>query len=183
MGVAFILLLMEHSYRSYTFKLHSTYVFFSPEWQTTACIHHWKNKWSHFDQKIWVTGGTKIRESNCRFDSQFRVNLTQIFSNYSEYWVEFYLVPSVTQIFRSKFSRNPHFLLQRFSCKMFLWYGFPTLASYGYRACTRGTCTPLASCPTGAGNCFGTPWGQGWTKRFGCWLGGWVARTESPGCG
>ena len=23
--------------------------------------HHWKKKWSHFDLKSWVTGGTKIR--------------------------------------------------------------------------------------------------------------------------
>ena len=48
---------------------------------------HWKKKLSHFDLKSWVNGGSKIRESNCQFDTQYRVNLTQIFSNCSE--VEF----------------------------------------------------------------------------------------------
>ena len=56
---------------------------------------HWKKKWSHFDLKSWVTGGTKIRpgipsnwiifesiwldiesQFNFQIDSQFRVNLT-----------------------------------------------------------------------------------------------------------
>ena len=56
---------------------------------TDHCIH-WKKKWSHFDLKNWVTGGTKIRpgilstwrifESNWldverKFDSILRVNL------------------------------------------------------------------------------------------------------------
>ena len=61
---------------------------------------HWTKKCSHFDLKSWVTGGTKIRlgilskwrifESNWKFDSQYRVNFTQIFCNYSESQVEFY---------------------------------------------------------------------------------------------
>ena len=109
---------------------------------------HWKKKWSHFDLKSWVAGGTKIKpgilsnwwifESNLlrvkltiwlsissqfdskksssnffvkvcpilrvnltlniesiwlsissQFDSQCRVNLIQIFFNYSESWFEF----------------------------------------------------------------------------------------------
>ena len=52
-----------------------------------------KEKWSHFDLKTRVTGGTKIRPgitSNWRIFElnsldqidNFRVNLTQIFSNY-----------------------------------------------------------------------------------------------------
>ena len=83
-----------------------------------------RKKLSHFDLKIWIPGGTKIRpeipsnwrifESNwpdveiqfdsnvlqllgisgqilvCQFDSQNRVNLNQIFSNYSEFRVKFY---------------------------------------------------------------------------------------------
>ena len=88
-----------------------------------------KEKWSHFDLKSWVTGGTKIRPgipSNWRiFESirlkyrkntifivsnwfkycveltQYLVNSTQIFSNYSESRVEF-LFPPLTQHFRSK---------------------------------------------------------------------------------
>ena len=60
-----------------------------------------KKKWSHFDLKIWVTGRTEIpgqilvppvltryRES-IEIDSQYLVNLTEIFSNYSESRVEF----------------------------------------------------------------------------------------------
>ena len=57
-------------------------------------VLHWKKKWSHFDLKSWVTGGTEIRsgipsnwrifESNwldieSEIDSILRVNLTQIF--------------------------------------------------------------------------------------------------------
>ena len=33
---------------------------------------HWKKKWSHFDLKSWVTGGTKIRPG-------IPSNLTQVF--------------------------------------------------------------------------------------------------------
>ena len=44
---------------------------------------HWKKKWSHFDLKSWVTGGTKIRHG-------IPSNLTQIFSNYLESRVKFY---------------------------------------------------------------------------------------------
>ena len=45
-----------------------------------------------FWPKSWVTGVTKIRpdiESQIEFDSQYRVNLAQIFSNYLESRVEF----------------------------------------------------------------------------------------------
>ena len=71
------------------------------------CGSHWKKKLSHFDLNSWVTGGTKIwpgipsnwrmfelnwldieRQFEIRY-SNIRVNLTQIFSNYSESWVEF----------------------------------------------------------------------------------------------
>ena len=59
-------------------------------WQrhkSPAKIKHWNKKWSHFDLKSWVTGGTKLQsnwrifESNwlsisSQFDSQYRVNLT-----------------------------------------------------------------------------------------------------------
>ena len=53
---------------------------------------HWNKELSHFDLKSWVTGGTKIRPGYRvigEFLSQYRVNLTQIFSNYSEIRVEF----------------------------------------------------------------------------------------------
>ena len=67
---------------------------------------HWKKEWSHFNPESWVTDWTKIRpgiQSNWRIfqsnwlsissqfetHSQYRVNLTQIFSNYSESQVEF----------------------------------------------------------------------------------------------
>ena len=83
-----------------------------------------KKKWSHFDLNTWVSGGTKIRpgipsnwrifesnrldiESWLKIDYQYRVNLTQIFSTYLES-VEF-LVPLVTQFFRSKWL---HFFFQ-----------------------------------------------------------------------
>ena len=56
---------------------------------------HWKKKWSHFDLKSWVTGGTKfdpglrvigeylskidsILRVNFEMDSQFSVNLTRL---------------------------------------------------------------------------------------------------------
>ena len=79
---------------------------------------HWKKKLSQVDLKSWVTGGTKIRPgipSNWRifewnwllissqFDSQYRVNFTQVFSNYSQLLgipVRI-LVSPVTQLFRS----------------------------------------------------------------------------------
>ena len=59
--------------------------------------NHWKKKWSYFDLKSWVTGGTKIRPgipSNSRiFESNWLDILSQFDSNilhyYSESWVEF----------------------------------------------------------------------------------------------
>ena len=69
-------------------------------------VLHWKKICSHSDLKSWVTDETKIRPgilSNWRiFESnwldiesqfkltQYRVNLTQIFSNYSDSRVEFH---------------------------------------------------------------------------------------------
>ena len=74
-------------------------------------IQHWKKKWSHFDLKIWVTGGTKIRWRI------FEWNFTQLFSSYSESRVKI-LVPPVTQLFRSKwlhfFQWNPSKIPLRF---------------------------------------------------------------------
>ena len=85
---------------------------------STEELLHTERKNRHIDLKIWVTGGTKIRleipsnwgifESNWldigsqfnsnililpgipgQIDSILRVNLTQIFSNYSDSLVEF----------------------------------------------------------------------------------------------
>ena len=72
-------------------------VLFLHHWKQTFYLHciHRKKKWSHFDLKNWVTSGSKIWpgipsnfrifesnwldiESNWQFDSQYRVNLTQI---------------------------------------------------------------------------------------------------------
>ena len=55
-------------------------------------ISHWKKKWSHFDLKSWVTGGTKIRPgilSNWRILKLLGIP-------------GLILLPPVTQIFRSK---------------------------------------------------------------------------------
>ena len=67
-----------------------------------------KEKWSHFDLKSWVTGGTKIRpvipsnwkifESNwLSISSQFDSNILQLLRITGRI-----LVPPVTQLFRSK---------------------------------------------------------------------------------
>ena len=80
---------------------------------------HWKKKWSHFDLKSWVTGGTKIRsnwrifESNwlgieSQFDSVLRVNLTRYWEsicsvlrvNLTRYWESIWLKYSLI-------NRNP----------------------------------------------------------------------------
>ena len=50
---------------------------------------HWQKKWSHFDLKSWVILWTKIGFRVIGEYSQYRVNLTQIFSNYSESRLEF----------------------------------------------------------------------------------------------
>ena len=34
---------------------------FQYSWTADSLFLHWKKKWSHFDLKSWVTGGTKIR--------------------------------------------------------------------------------------------------------------------------
>ena len=85
------------------------------EW-SSSLVAHWKKKWSHFDLKSWVTGGTKIWtgipsywrifESNwLDTESQFDFNITSQFdSNILQLlgipgWN---LVPPVTQLFRSK---------------------------------------------------------------------------------
>ena len=60
------------------------------DFKRVGLLLHWKKKWSHLDLKSCVTGGTNIRESNCQFDSQYRINWTQIISNYSQSRVEFY---------------------------------------------------------------------------------------------
>ena len=79
--------------------------------RTTEVFVHWKEKWSHFDLKSWVTGGTKIRpgipsnwrilESNwLNIESQI-INLTQIFLQLLGIPGRI-LVSPLTQLFRSK---------------------------------------------------------------------------------
>ena len=70
--------------------------------------HHWK-KWSHFDLKSWVTGGTKIdtrfrviEEYLSQIDSILRVKLTIWLSIQLLGIPGRILVPPVTQLFRSK---------------------------------------------------------------------------------
>ena len=63
-----------------------------------AWLVHWKKKWSHFDLKSWVTGGTKIRPGISSYwtilesywldiESQFDSNILQLlgipWSNFS----------------------------------------------------------------------------------------------------
>ena len=62
--------------------------------------HKLKEKWSHFDLKCWVTGGTNIRQgimSNWRISSQFDSNILQFLGIPGRIFV-----PPVTQLFRSK---------------------------------------------------------------------------------
>ena len=80
-------------YTSDPYKLgHNSLVYQKGRW--VPPIQYWKKKWSHFDLKSWVTGETRFRVIGeylseiysilwvNLIDSQYRVNLTQIFSNY-----------------------------------------------------------------------------------------------------
>ena len=69
---------------------------------------HWKKKWSHFDLKSWVTGGTKIRPEIVliwlSILSHFDSNIIQLIGIPGRI-----LVPTVTQLFWSKWL---HFFFQ-----------------------------------------------------------------------
>ena len=92
--------------------------FFADVNSLSRLVIHWKKKWSHFDLKSWVTGGTKIRpgipsnrrmiESNwldiesqilnwLSISNQFDSNILQLLGIPGRI-----LVPPVTQLFRSK---------------------------------------------------------------------------------
>ena len=61
----------------------------------------WPKKLSHWGELKFYPGFRVIGEYLSQIDSTYRVNLTQIFSNYSEYRGRI-LFPPVTQLFRSK---------------------------------------------------------------------------------
>ena len=78
-------------------------------------VLHWKKKWSHFDLKSWVHGGTKFRP---RIPSNWRIFESKWLSISNQYdWNILQLlgipgrilVPPVTQLFRSKWL---HFFFQ-----------------------------------------------------------------------
>ena len=88
-----------------------------------------REKWSHFDLKGWVIGGTKIQpgipsigEYLSKIESQYLVNFTQIFPNYFGIPGRI-LVRPVTQLFRSKWF---HF----FQCMLSSWISKTTRFSF-----------------------------------------------------
>ena len=95
-------------------KIHFFAVFFVKKQRDS--IPHRKKKWSHFDLKSWVTGGTKIQPrywvsiSNCLSISiQFDSNILQLLGIQGRI-----LAPPVTQLFRSKWLHSFFQYLQVF---------------------------------------------------------------------